>query len=217
MRGLRDIPRHRWLVVAAVWAACALAAGVFLLLEGHQGEVHRRASWTLLGVADGGRSLLVRTPDHAACEHPEIRASELPDGRIFVQSSLVTPVGTYDCLLALISGTVVRLRLGRPVDGRPVVGPRRRPPQPYFDGEPPVGLRRPAARTPPEVAGLRFRDARAALCTAGFQADRRGPVDGMTIAVSAPRDPRPQGSRPVPRCTDGTLPRVTVRTAATGD
>jgi hypothetical protein len=128
----------------------------------------------------------------------------------------------------------VTLALDAPVAGRTVTGPkkvldrvrlrypvRRRVVKGRGDADPhdadlpsrpfPV----PAA-APPRVVGLRYRDARDALCNAGFQARPlpRGTGRGTVVAQRAPRRQAWTGTPREPACTNGMLPAVDVVTRA---
>jgi hypothetical protein len=213
VRTRRDRTRRR-AVAAAFWCACLIAAIVFVLHEGREGEVREPAGWSLEGVADSGRTLLVRGPDHGSCEDPELRVRELRDGRILVTAELVSPLGTYACDLMGHPGETVRLPLRRPVAGRPVVGAGRRLPDPRDFQEPRVRSRADPGPPSPDVVGLRFRDARHALCVAGFRTRLvSGREDGTVTTQGAPALPR---RRPrwttYPRCRTGALPPVAVTT-----
>ncbi len=187
-----------------------------MLHEGREGEVRTPAGWSLEGVADGGHTLLARGPDHGSCEEPQLRVRELRDGRILVTAELVSPLGTYACNAMGHAGQTVRLPLGRPVAGRPVVGTGRRLPDPRDFQGPQVRSRADPGSPPPDVVGLRFRDARHALCVAGFGTRlTTGSEDGTVTTQGAPALPR---RRPrwttFPRCRTGKLPPVVV--TATG-
>jgi hypothetical protein len=187
---------------------------VFGVREARDGEVREPAGWSLEGVADGGRALLVRGPDHGSCERPELRARELRDGRILVTAELVSPLGTYACNLMGHPGQTVRLPLSRPVAGRPVVGTGRRLPDARDFQGPRVRSRADPGAPPPDVVGLRFRDARHALCVAGFRTRlATGDENGTVTTQGAPALPR---RRPrwtmFPRCRTGKLPPVVVTT-----
>jgi hypothetical protein len=213
---IRRLPTALALAVLAVLAVLSTAVGGWVALS--TAERSTPASWSLVGVADGGRTLRVRGPAYGACERATVEVDE-SDERIVVSASLrssppagltLHPGATYACPAVLFGGSIVTLALDAPVAGRTVTGPkkvldrvrlrypvRRRVVKGRGDADPhdadlpsrpfPV----PAA-TPPRVVGLRYRDARDALCNAGFQARPlpRGTGRGTVVAQRTACSPR---------------------------
>lgn len=195
------------------------------------GEDATPASWSLLGVADGGRSLRVRGPDHGACDRVTLAVEE-SDARIVVSAFIRTPRGALSCIAMLVAGRPTTLALDAPVAGRTVTGPKKvldaarfRSHAPRDHAEAPDDADpRPAgpptrplpvpAGSPPAVVGLRYRDARDALCNGGFQAltAPRGAGHGRVVAQRPARRQSPTGRSREPTCTNGMLPAVDVTT-----
>jgi hypothetical protein len=224
----------------AVVAALSTVAGVRVASPGE--ERATPASWSLLGVADGGRALRVRGPAHGACERVAVEVDE-SDERITISASIRSspPAGltprpdeNYACPAILLHGEIVTLALDAPVAGRAVTGPskvlddlrlpyrvsrravtERGDVDTHDAGLPSRPFPVPAA-APPRVVGLRYRDAHDALCNAGFQARPlpRGTGRGIVVAQRPPRRQAWTGGPREPTCTNGILPAVDVATRA---
>lgn len=217
--------RKRMLVLAAtaVLGVGSAVAGAYVATT--TGEYAESAGWSLLGVRDGGRTLLVRGPDHGGCDRVRAVADESDPERVTVTAEILFPRGTIACNLILFEGEPIAVRLRRPLVGRAVVGPKRklhplllravdiddqRRPQPP-DHPYPV-----PERPPPSVVGLRYRDARHALCNSGFQARRASDpqANGMVVRQEpAVRQPTRGRSR-YATCSNGILPAVRLTATA---
>lgn len=217
---------HRIRIVLALVVIPLVAgfSGVLGLWVGaNTGEDAEQGAWSLLGVRDGGRTLIVRGSSHGACDETKVTVDESQLDRVVIDSRVLTSRGGGGvCILMQMGGERFALRLSRPIVGRAVVGKRRRLELRYDPGDAfePVdddGRQRWTGRSfavpdhpPPNVVGLRFRDARHALCNAGFEARRpRGNVRiGMVVAQRAPIRQPPPGRWRDPTCTNGMLPAV---------
>jgi hypothetical protein len=132
-------------------------------------------AWSLVGVSDGGRALLVRPANWGgvvggACQTGPARvAVEEPDSRK-VQVSVRGPIDKGEaggnCSAVGHTEPVKKLRLRAPIAGRMVVGAQQR--------VSPILGRRQERVNVPNVVGLRSQDATAALCNSGFRAAFRG-------------------------------------------
>lgn len=218
--------RKRMLLVLAATAVLGLGSAVAgAYVASTTGEYAESASWSLLGVNDGGRTLLVRGPDHGGCDRIRVVADESDPERVTVAAEILFPRGTIACNLILIEGETVAVRLRRPLVGRAVVGPKRKL-HPLlleavdFDdqrrSQPPDRPYPVPERQPPSVVGLRYRDARHALCNSGFQARRATDpeANGMVVrqepAVRQPMRGRPRYAT----CSNGILPAVRLTATA---
>lgn len=219
--------RRRIWTALAILVPTVLALGVIAALlwaEEAKDRNDRHAvpgNWSLLGVRDDGRTLVVRGPAYGDCDRTSVTADESDPDRVVITSRVLEPRDGGVCTLVLHGGDEVELRLDRPIAGRAVTGERRKL-QParisedeidfdeYVDSD---GLIRPLPvpdHAPPTVVGLRFRDARHALCNAGFEA-RRLSGSAPNGVVSAQRAPTVQPalrSSDLPSCANGMRPAV---------
>lgn len=218
--------RRRIRIVLAIAALLVIAAAsgfAGIKVGANAGEDAEPGAWSLLGVRDGGRTLLVEGPSHGSCDRTAVTADESRADRVVITSQVLTPRGgDYVCTLEMRGGEVFAVRLKRPILGRAVDGRRRKLTRTYDPGvfetvDDDRRMRRAARpipvpdRPPPDVVGLRFRDARHALCNAGFEARRRvgrRHRTGMVVAQRAPVVQRPPARPPEPTCRNGTLPAV---------
>jgi hypothetical protein len=206
-------------LVLTVVLAIAGAVSHHRLTSGYSGS---DASWQLLGVSADGRTLVIREPDHGACDRVESRLRGQHDDRVEVSVKLLEPRGSYDCVAMLLGGKVTRLHLDRPIAGRRITGPKKllRPPyrvdmRGHADRSDPTTTPRPVPPDPaPRVVGLRYHDARDALCNAGYEAvpsARRG-TRGEVLTQAAPKRRPRTGPPRVLTCSNGLLPAVSLTT-----
>lgn len=212
--------RKRKLLVLAATAGLGFGsavAGAYVATT--TGEYAEAASWSLLGVRDGGRTLLVRGPDHGGCDRVRVVADESNPERVTVTAETRFPRGTIACNLILIGGETIAIRLRQPLVGRAVIGPKRKLQPLLFPDVSPNAQRRSQppdrpypvpARQPPSVVGLRYRDARHALCNSGFQARRASDpqANGMVIRQEPAVRQRMRGRPRYATCSNGVLPAV---------
>lgn len=222
--------RRRIWTALAILVPTVLALGVIAALlwaEEAKDRDDRHAvpgNWSLLGVRDDGRTLVVRGPEHGDCDRTSVTADESRPDRVVITSLVLEPGGDYACTSSLNGGEIFDLALETPIAGRAVAGERRKLDPRYepgaavemLDHDPWVrwtGRPFPVPdRPPPGVVGLRFVDARHALCNAGFEA-RRPPGDrrsGMVVGQRTPVTQIPSDGPRDPTCTNGMLPAVDV-------
>lgn len=220
------MPRRRIRIVLAVAALTVIAAAsgfAGLWVGATTGEDTERGAWSLLGVRDGGRTLVIAGPDLRTCgSRSTVTVDESQSDRVVVEARELKPRGSSSCLLMVPPPEQFTVRLERPIVGRAVVGKRRKLRQANVlalddDFEKYVDRRGRLYRPlpvpdggPPSVVGLRFRDARHALCNAGFEAHRpRGNAHiGMVVAQRAPAVQTPPRATSYISCTNGVLPAV---------
>lgn len=226
--------RRRIWTALAILVPTVLALGVIAALlwaeeaKDRNGRHAELGAWSLLGVLDGGRTLVVRGSQHGDCDDTSVSADESQPGRVVITSLVLEPGGDYACTSSLNGGKVFAIGLERPIAGRAVVGERRKLDMRFDSGDAREmvdddrrsrwsGRPFPVPdRPPPEVVGLRFRDARHALCNAGFEA-RRPPGDrrsGMVVGQRMPVTQIPSDGPRDPTCRNGMLPRVDVQVGA---
>lgn len=151
--------------------------------------------WSLVGVAAGGRALLVRPASYGGCDEgpPVVAVTETPT-TIALAVSVRTPADeTVICPQIAVLPPTQTIALEAPIAGRAISGPLRttRPGSAYLDAPPSA-----AAPRVPRVVGLRASDARSVLCAWGLRARRgagRTEVSGQTpragVAFTAPVPP----------------------------
>lgn len=214
------MPRRRIRIVLAIAALLVIAAAsgfAGLWVGATTGEDAEPGAWSLLGVRDGGRTLVVRGAEHGDCDRTSVTADESDPQRVVIRSMVHEPRGSEACTLALNGGKEFAVRLKRPILGRAVDG-RRRKLRPLSVLEQDIDIDEHTNRAglvsrplpvpdwpPPNVVGLRFRDARHALCNAGFEArrprgDRRS---GMVVAQHPPVVQGPLRTPGHPTCSNG--------------
>jgi hypothetical protein len=213
--------RLRRSVVLLTVLLAVLGAGVLALMLRGDDTATSAASWQLLGVSADGRTLTIREPQRGACDTVRSRVTA-DDDRITIAVSLSQP-REGDCVAMLFGGRKVRLRLDRPVAGRAVTGEKRKLAPPYRvdqNGRSDRDLRTAEPRSvpnepAPNVVGLRYQDARHALCNAGLQARPKTPGGdrGEVVAQAPPARQRRSGPPRPLTCSNGLLPAVTLRTA----
>lgn len=208
------------LAVAALTVVAGISGFAGLWVGATTGEDTEPGAWSLLGVRDGGRTLVVQGPEHGSCDRASVTLDESHPDRVVITSRVHEPRGSYVCTADLKGRKEFSLRLSRPIVGRAVVGKRRKLPPPSLSAEEVETyvnrsgvLDRPLPipdHAPPSVVGLRFRDARHALCNAGFEARRpRGTTHiGMVVAQRAPTVQTPPRATDYITCTNGVLPVV---------
>ncbi len=210
------------MVAISLTMVAAVSGFVGLQVGAEAGERAVPGAWSLLGVRDGGRTLVVRGPEHGSCDRVSVTADESQPGRVVIRSFVHQPRGSAVCILMLHGGERFAVPLERPILGRSVDGPRRIVPSPIgflrdvdvrYRPKPDRTLVRPLPlhdREPPSVVGLRFRDARHALCNAGYETRRPSGdrMTGMVVAQSRAVVPRMTGRRRAPTCRNGMLPAV---------
>lgn len=218
------LPRRIRIVLAVI--ALTVIAGISgfagLRVGATTGEDTEPGTWSLLGVRDGGRTLVISGPQHGDCDRTSVTADESRPDRVVVRSRVHSPRGSYICNMMMRGGEEFSVRLSRPILGRAVVGERRQLTRTYDPGvfqavDDDRRVRRTNRpipvpdRPPPNVVGLRFRDARHALCNAGFEARRpagRRNRTGMVVAQDVPVVQRPPARPPEPNCRNGVMPAV---------
>jgi len=209
-------------VVASLAAVAAASTVVGLAFAVR--EPPRPGAWRLLGVRDGGRTLVIEGPAYGGCEKPVVEARE-HDDRIEVRAETRLDVdGAEACELMMHLGARLAVPLRRPVGGRAVVGPRRgRAGLPLAATASADDRGRVRLRPPPTVVGLRFLDARHALCIAGYRATaaaaigRRPPRSAAVLSQGPPSARRPGPiSRSRFSCRSPALPTVVLRLGARG-
>jgi hypothetical protein len=168
-------------MLAAVVAMVALAGGV-----GGGDITDRPLDWALAGVAAGGRALVVQPGIYGGCDRgtPQVAVRER---RSSIDVSVtVTSVRGPEVVCPAIAryAPAQRVRLARPVAGRPVGGDlEAHAPGFVLDARLPA-----SARTRvPRVVGLAFGDARQVLCAWRLRAARNGPRPRGRVVAQRPR------------------------------
>lgn len=226
--------RRRIWTALAILVPTVLALGVIAALlwaeeaKDRNGRHAEPGAWSLLGVLDDGRTLVVRGSQHGDCDDTSVSADESQPGRVVITSLVLEPRGDGACTMSLNGGKVFAVGLERPIAGRAVVGNRRKLDMRFDPGDAVEQLDRDPwvrwtgrpfpvpDRPPPNVVGLRFVDARHALCNAGFEA-RRPPGDrrsGIVVGQRVPVTQIPSDGPRDPTCRNGMLPAVDLEVRA---
>jgi hypothetical protein len=172
----------------AVLAMAALAGGPV--------PTDRPLDWAVAGVAAGGRALVIQPGIYGGCDQGTPRVSVRESASDIVVTVTVKSVQGPEVACPAIAryAPAQRVRLGRPVAGRPVSGDLQADVPGFV-----LSSRTPQNTRPrvPRVVGLASSDARDALCAWGI---RTAPYRGGGRVVA--QTPRPGTTYRAPTGTD---------------